>query len=225
MSAAMKAPRFASIGLFAFAGFVMVSALTAETGCSSTLAQPFEQMKGQPITIHRLQNFEPPAATAAQPATNGVIPGLPAQLQQWATAAQQMLPAGLIPPGLLPGSTVTPATPDAPRFYNFRILGSVSVSDSKMRDDIDELFGKESNFEAPKQSCMYAEFGFSIGNAGAATVQGAPAAAGTPADVLVSLSCNQVELKTYAWPYGSKTGLTADTAKKIVAIVQKAFGG
>ena len=224
MSAAMKASRFASIGLFGFAAFVMVSALTAETGCSSSLAQPFEQMKGQPITIHRLQNFEPPA-TAAQPAAGAVIPGLPPQLQQWATAAQSMLPPGLIPPGLLPGSTVTPAAPDAPRFYNFRILGSVSVSDSKMRDDINELFGKESNFEAPKQSCMYAEFGFSIGNAGAPTVQGAPPAAGTPADVLVSLSCNQVELKTYAWPYGSKTGLTADTAKKIVAIVQKAFGG
>ena len=52
-----------------------------------------------------------------------------------------------------------------------------------------------------------------------------PAAAGTPADILVSLSCDQVELKTYAWPYGTKTGLTDDTSKKIIAIVQKAFGG
>lgn len=218
--------RLASVGLFSLAGFVMLSALTAETGCSSALAQPFEQMKGQPITIHRLQNYEPPAA--AQPSAAGAaIPGIPPQIQQWVNGAASMLPPGLIPPGLIPGSTPTPAAADAPKFYNFRILGSVSVTDSKMRDEINELFGKESNFEAPKQSCMYAEFGFSIGAAATAQpgVQGAPGAAGTPADVLVSLSCNQVQLMTYTWPYGSKTGLTADTSKKIVAIVQKAFGG
>jgi hypothetical protein len=222
----MKATRLASIGLFSLAGVVMLSALTAETGCSSTLAQPFEQMKGQPITIHRLQNFEPPAATPAAPGA-AAIPGIPPQIQQWVSGAASMLPPGLIPPGLIPGTAPMPAAADAPKFYNFRILGSVQVTDSKMRDDINELFGKESNFEAPKQSCMYAEFGFSIGAAPNAQpgVQGAPGPAGVPADVLVSLSCNQVQLTTYAWPYGSKTGLTADTSKKIVAIVQKAFGG
>lgn len=221
----MKAMRLASVGLFSLAGFVVLSTLTAGTGCSSTLAQPFEQMKGQPITIHRLQNFEPPAPAAATP--GAAIPGLPAEIQQWVQQGAQMLPPGLIPPGLIPGTSTAPAATDAPKFYNFRILGSVSVTDSKMRDEINELFGKESNFEAPKQSCMYAEFGFSIGAAPNATpgVQGAPGPAGTPADVLVSLSCNQVQLTTYAWPYGSKTGLTADTSKKIVAIVQKAFGG
>jgi hypothetical protein len=222
----MKAMRLASIGLFSLAGVVMLSALTAETGCSSSLAQPFEQMKGQPITIHRLQNFEPPTATPAAPGA-AAIPGIPPQIQQWVSGAASMLPPGLIPPGLIPGTAPAPAAADAPKFYNFRILGSVQVTDSKMRDDINELFGKESNFEAPKQSCMYAEFGFSIGAAPNAQpgVQGAPGPAGVPADVLVSLSCNQVQLTTYAWPYGSKTGLTADTAKKIVTIVQKAFGG
>jgi hypothetical protein len=221
----MKAMRLASLASFSFAGFVMLSTLTAETGCSSSLAQPFEQMKGQPITIHRLQNFEPPTAAPAQPGA-AAIPGIPPQIQQWVSGAASMLPPGLIPPGLIPGTTPTPAQPDAPKFYNFRILGSVQVSDSSMRDDINKLFGTESSFEAPKQSCMYAEFGFSIGNAtGAAPVQGAPPAAGTPADILVSLSCDQVQLMTYAWPYSTKTGLTADTSKKIIAIVQKAFGG
>jgi len=222
----MKAMRLASLASFAAAGFVMLSTLTAETGCSSSLAQPFQQLKGQPITIHRLQNFEPPAAAAAQPGASP-IPGLalPPQLQQWAAGAAALLPPGLIPPGMLPGSVAPAADASAPRFYNFRILGTAQVADAKLRDEVNELFGKEDNFEAPKQSCMYAEFGFQIGTAGAPTVQGAPPAAGTPADILVSLSCNQVELKTYAWPFGSKTGLKEDTAKKIIAVVQKSFGG
>jgi hypothetical protein len=29
----------------------------------------------------------------------------------------------------------------------------------------------------------------------------------------------------YGWPYGTKTGINPDTSKKIIAIVQKAFGG
>lgn len=222
----MKAMRFASLASFAAAGFIMLSTLSTQTGCSSSLAQPFQQLKGQPITIHRLQNYEPPAAAPAAPSASP-IPGLPLppQLQQWAQGAASLLPPGLIPPGILPGTQ--PPAPDAsaPRFYNFRILGTVQVSDSKMRDEINELFGKDGNFDAPKQTCMYAEFGFQIGQAGAAPVQGAPPAAGTPADILVSLSCDQVELKTYAWPHGSKTGLTDDTSKHIIAIVQKAFGG
>lgn len=224
----MKAPslmKFASLASFGFAGVVMLSTLTTGTGCSSTLAQPFEQLKAQPVTIYRLQNFEPPAAAAA-PAAGATVPGLPPQIQTWMSGAASLLPPGLLPQGLIPGAPVTPAPTDAPKYYNFRILGTVSVTDSKVRDDIDQLFGKEASFEAPKQSCMYAEFGFQIGTpTGAPAMQGAPPAAGTPADILVSLSCDQVQLMTYPWPYGAKTGLSADTSKKIVAIVQKAFGG
>ena len=29
----------------------------------------------------------------------------------------------------------------------------------------------------------------------------------------------------YQWPYATKNGLTDDTSKKIVQLVQKAFGG
>ena len=111
-----------------------------------------------------------------------------------------------------------------PRYYNFRILGSMSVTDKKMREDILELFGKESNFQTPRQSCMYAEFGFQIGQPPPPGVQGAPTTA-LPADILVSLSCDQVQMFNYGWPYGSKVGLGPDTSKKIIAIVQKAFGG
>lgn len=196
--------------------------LLLSTGCSTTLAQPFEGMKQQPITIYRLQNFEPPTAAAGAPA--GVA--IPPQIQQWLSAGAQLLPPGLLPPGLLPGGTPSPtADASVPRFHNFRILGSMAVTDKTQHDDIINVFGKESSFDLPRQSCMYAEFGFQIGQGGAPTVPGAPPAGGVPADILVSLSCDQVQMFNYSWPYGTKNGLTDDTSRKIVAMVQKAFGG
>ena len=104
-----------------------------------------------------------------------------------------------------------------PRFQNFRILGSASLTDKTAHDDVLALFGKDSSFEQPRQSCMFAEFGFQIGQA--------PGGGQPPADVLVSLSCDQVQMVGYPWPFGTKNGLTTDSAKKIVAMVQKAFGG
>ena len=71
--------------------------LLSMTGCSGALAQPFATMKTQPVTIYRLQNYEPPA-TAAAP---GAVPaGIPPQIQQWLSAGAQLLPPGLLPPGL-----------------------------------------------------------------------------------------------------------------------------
>src|SRR5882762_10363730 len=127
--------------------------------CSSSLSQPFQGLKNQPETIYRLQDYEPPQPTAGTlpPGT----PTIPPQIQQWLTAGAAMLPPGLLPPGLLPGTAATPAG-NAPRFYDFRILGSMSPTDQGLRDEIVEFFGKESNFQVPKQSCMFAEFGFQI---------------------------------------------------------------
>jgi hypothetical protein len=212
--------RTVALSFFAIAGLAFVQ---TQTACSSSLAQPFEQKKNEPITIFRLQNFEPPQQQAqANPAAG--MPGLPPQIQQWLQGAAQALPPGLLPPGLIPGTAPAPVAATVPRYYNFPILGSMSITDSKMREEILDLFGKESNFQAPKQSCMYAEFGFQIGQAGPPGVQGAPTTS-APADILVSLSCDQVQMFNYGWPYGSKTGLGPDTSKKIIAIVQKAFGG
>jgi hypothetical protein len=208
------------IYLSAFAAVVLLSS----TGCSSALSQPFASLKSQPVTIYRLQNYEPPAAAAAP----GAAPmAIPPQIQQWLSAGAQLLPPGLLPPGLLPGGTPLPAaTPDVPRFHNFRILGSMAVTDKTQHDDVLDLFGHESNFVLPRQSCMFAEFGFQIGY-GAPTAPGAqaPQGGGVPADILVSLSCDQVQMFNYSWPYGTKNGLSADSSKKIVAMVQKAFGG
>jgi hypothetical protein len=195
----------------------------ATAGCSSSLAQPFQNMKSQPITIHRLQNFEPQPPQAGAPGIPGVQ--LPPQIQQWLSGAAAALPPGLIPPGLLPG-TAAPAPTDAPRFYNFRILGTMNVNDAKMRDDILELFGKESNFQVPRQQCMYAEFGFQIGQPMApGAPPGTPSSGGAPADILVSLSCEQVQMYNYGWPHGAKTGLKPDAQEKMMQIIRRAFGG
>ena len=197
-------------------------ALATQTGCSSSLSQPFEGMKSQPVTVHRLLDFEQPQQQPGAPAAG--MPQLPPQIQQWINGAAAALPPGLIPPGLLPGTTPPPAE-NVQRFYNFRIVGTTSVTDNKTREDILEIFGKESNFENPRQSCMYAEFGFQIGQpAPGGTVQGAPNP-NAPADILVSLSCGQVQMFNHAWPYGTKTGLTAEGSEKIMAAVRRTFGG
>jgi hypothetical protein len=210
----------------AFYSVVGLGLLVTLTGCSSTLAQPFQGMTSQPITVFRLQNYEQPQAGAA--AVPGALPaGLPPQIQQWLSAGASLLPPGLLPPGLLPGGTPAPTATDVPRFHNFRILGSMAITDKKQHDEVLDLFGHDSNFQAPQQSCMFAEFGFQIGyGAAPGAPPGAPPAGGAPpADILVSLSCDQVSMINYSWPYGTKNGLTPDSAKRVIAIVQKAFGG
>lgn len=200
------------------AGFLV--AVSTQSGCSSSLSQPFEGMKAQPVNVLRLLDYEQPAAQS------GAAPGvaqIPAQIQQWLAGAGALLPPGLIPPGLLPGTTV-PTADNAQRFYNFRVVGAASVADNKTREEIIELFGKESNFQNPRQACMYAEFGFQIGQpAPGGAIQGAPNP-NAPADILVSLSCEQVQLFNHAWPYGTKTGLTPDASAKILTIVRRVFG-
>ena len=210
--------RIAAVFLVAAGSLV---ALVAGTGCSSSLSQPFEGMKQQPVTVHRLLDFE------QQPAQPGAAVGtqqLPPQIQQWITGAAQLLPPGLLPPGLLPGTAPPPAAENVQRFYNFRIVGTTSVTDNKLREDIIEIFGKESNFQNPRQSCMYAEFGFQIGQPlPGGMMQGAPNP-NAPADILVSLSCEQVQMFNHSWPYGTKTGLTPDASQKIMAAVRRSFG-
>jgi hypothetical protein len=213
-SAAMK--RLAAVALVALGSLFIVA---TESGCSSSLSQPFEGMKSQPVTIHRLLPVEQPAG---QPGAAAPIQ-LPPQLQQWLSGAAAVLPPGLLPPGLLPGTAPPPDT--AQRFYNFKIVGTTSVTDGKTREQILEIFGKESNFQNPRMSCLYPEFGFQIGQPmPGGAVQGAPNP-NAPADILVSLSCQQVQMYNHGWPYGTKTGLTQDASDKLTAVIRKAFGG
>ncbi len=192
-----------------------IGLLLLAEGCGGSLAQPFDQMKGKPIRMLRLQNYEPPPAAA--PTTGGPAAGLvlPPQIQQWLSAGAQMLPPGLLPPGLLPGGAPAPVMqPDVARFHNFRILGWMDLNDTAQRDEVLDIFGHDGNFTAQHGGCMFAEFGFSI-----VQPNNQP-----PADMLVSLSCDNVQAFNFAWPY-SKTGVTSDTAKRLVDVAKKAFGG
>ncbi len=200
-------------------GLVSFTAVAAGTlvGCAATLAQPFDTLKkdAAPMTVFRLQNFEPPAQAAAAPgATVGGF-ALPPQIQQWITAGAQMLPPGLLPPGLIPGTAAAPAAQaQVARFHEFRILGNVNVADPSIHAEMMDILGKESNFDMPRESCMYAEFGVAVAQ------RGQP-----PADVLVSLSCNQVRTFGFVWPHGQKTGLKPDTTKRIIEVMNRTFGG
>jgi hypothetical protein len=188
--------------------------LALASGCASSLAQPFDSMKSAPITVYRLQNYEPPAAAAGVPGPTS-IGGIqiPPQIQQWIDAGAHMLPPGLIPPGLLPGAPPLPPQDNAQRFHNFRILGWMALNDPKQHDEVLDILGHSGNFVTQHDNCMYAEFGFSIAQINQ-----------PPADVLVSLSCDQaVAASGFAWPYAN-TGISADTAKRIVGVIQKAFG-
>jgi hypothetical protein len=63
---------------------------------------------------------------------------------------------------------------------------------------------------------MYAEFGFAMVQANGGPQPGA--------DVLVSLSCEQVQAFNFAWPY-PQTGVTPDAEKKVASIAQRVFQG
>ncbi len=192
-----------------------ILALLALEGCGSSLQQPFDSMKNAPITVYRLQNYEPPqaaVATATAPATGFQ---LPPEIQGWIQQGAAMLPPGLLPPGLIPGSAPpAPVQSNVQRFHNFPILGWMAINDSKTHDEVLDIFGHDGNFVAQHDNCMYAEFGFSIAQMNQ-----------PPADILVSLSCDQAQAGGgFAWPY-QKTGISSDTAKRIAAVVQKVFGG
>ncbi len=194
---------------------VVLVLLSLLCGCGGGLTAPFDQMKTTPITVYRLQNYEPPPQVGTGPQIPGLPPiQIPPELQRLTT----LLPPNLVPPGLIPGTTTQPQV-GAPRFHNFRIIGWMLVNDERQREEILDVFGKSKSFENPAAPFAYAEFGFSFGNTQPAPGQG------PPMDVLVSLSNNQVVPFNMNWPYGAKTGLAQETSRRIVQIVQRAFGG
>ena len=208
-----RRPLLPALAQFALAAV----AATVATGCSS-LSPPFDQMKGAQMTLYRLQNFSPPAAAQAAPAAGF---GLPPQIQQWITAGASLLPPGLLPPGLLPGSTpAPPSAANTQRFppemgpQGFPIIAWQPITDPNVAGQVIDTLGHQSNFGAPPENCMYAELGISIAQANNPT----------PANILVSLSCQQVQAFNFQWPY-QQTGLTPDSEKKFVTIAQQVFAG
>jgi hypothetical protein len=182
-------------------------------GCASNPVAPFDSFKDAPITAYRLQNYEPPPQVAVQPTAPGQIPGLPPEIQKWLQVGASMLPPGLIPG--VGGPTAPAASVDnIPRFHNFRVLGMpANVIDPRLREELINIFGFEKNFDDSHGNCVYAEFGYSFARIGQ-----------PPADVLVSLSCDQVQAQNFLWPHRN-TGLTPDSASRIVKVSQAVFIG
>jgi hypothetical protein len=195
----------------------LLGLFVALTGCASSLSPPFSAMKGQAMTVYWLQSYEPapPAQANANSSTIGGIV-LPQEIQQ---LGQQLLATGmqLFPgflQGLVPPAQAAAQPADVPRFHGFPIRKYQQVTDPAVQKSILELFGHKSNFKAPTETCMYADFGFALAQPGGQQ----------PADILVSLSCQQVRAYNIVWPY-AQTGLTQDALGKVGTVVNKVFQG
>jgi hypothetical protein len=189
-------------------------------GCASTPTAPFNQMAQSQVTAFRLQNFEPPAAAAA---TTPTLPGgmalpfpVPTEIQNWMGAGASGLGLGqLFPPGLIPGlggaTAASPVAANAPRFEGFRIISQTQIMDEDSRKELASILGDSSNFDNSGSTNMFPEIGLSFAPMGA-----------QPNDLLISFSCNNVDAKTFAWPYPNR-GLKADTQKKLAVVIKKIF--
>lgn len=186
-------------------------------------AAPFDRLEGSQVVVYRLQNYEPPAAATTTPQAGALpqlIPGLtiPPEIQTWVQQGAQGL-GGLLPglqiPGITtPAQTTTQPVQETPRFEGFRILGQSQVLDSKMRTQLIDIFGKESNFDEKAGACLYPELGVSY-------PQTPPM---LPYDILISFSCNRIEPKNFQWPHPGR-GMKKDTVQKFSSITQQLFGG
>lgn len=191
-------------------------------GCASRTA-PFNEMDQAQITVLRLQGQE--VAPQPQPAatTPGLIPGIPPELQQVGQqigqAINQAVP-GLIPPNLLPGmpQPTQPAQPPPPRFKNFVILAQMPLTDEGVKNEILDIFGSESSFQADRGNCFFPGMGVSMTRAPQANQPPQP-----PVDLLISLSCNQAMGDGFRWPYAAN-GFTPETHQRLTKIFEKLWG-
>jgi hypothetical protein len=201
--------------MLATSGAVALVACMA-AGCAGSPVAPFDSFRTAPVTVYRLQNWEPPtqATTPGPVIGGGIIPGIPVEIDNMIKAGTSIPPPGLIPPGLLPGTT-TAATPavDTQRFHGFRIIGTpANVMDDRIRRELIDIFGIERNFDNTHANCVYAEFGVSFARVGL-----------PPADILVSVSCDQVQAYNFIWPHRN-AGLTQESRDRFVHVVQNLYG-
>jgi hypothetical protein len=206
----MRKPHFALAVVFSLSGMA----------CASAPAAPFDQLKTANVTAFRLQNYEPPppAPGAPPPAPGAAIPGLPPEINAWiqqgASGLTQLIPPGLLPPGMGAPAPAAPPAPDAPRFHTFRILAQTTVIDPDLKEDLGKMLGDPDNFSAEDARCapgvIYPETGISFTSG-----PGAPAN-----DVLISLPCNQIVSRSFAWPHPA-TGMTHGGVDKLREILMK----
>jgi hypothetical protein len=203
-----------------FAALTLLVPLAA--GCAGRTA-PFNEMDKAQITVLRLSQPPPPVAPVAAP---GMIPGLPGipglppemtamgnQILQGVGAA---LPPGFLPPGLIPGTTqpsVAPVQPQVPLYKNsFAITAQMPLTDETLKNEILDILGAKGSFEGSPGQCFTPGMAFSMQRPGQA-----------PADVMVSLSCNQVKADGFAWPYKGN-GFSPEAHDKMAAVYTKLWG-
>jgi len=209
-----------------FAAFALLAPFAV--GCASRTA-PFNDMDEAQITVLRLQGqYTPPAAAA--PAATGqmpqLIPGLPVppELQQMGQQAmqglQQMLPPGVIPPGLLPGqpgAAPVPAGPPPELFKNFVVVNKRALTtddlDEEIREQILDVFGDEDSFSPTAGNCFSPGLGITMVRPNNPV----------PVDLLISLSCNQAQGDGFRWPHPAN-GFTPETRQKLTGVYQQLFG-
>jgi hypothetical protein len=204
-----------------FAALTLLVPLAA--GCAGRTA-PFNEMDKAQITVLRLSQPPPPAAPVAATPTGipGLsIPGLTPEMTQMGNTLLQgaaaALPPGLIPPGLIPGTTAAPTAapvqPQAPLYKNsFAITAQQNLPEDSLRSEILDILGSESSFTGTPGQCFTPGMAFSM------VRPNMPAA-----DVMVSLSCNQVKADGFQWPYKTN-GFSPDALSRMAAVYAKLWG-
>ena len=163
--AMISRPKGATAALLATVALAVPLAL----GCAGRTA-PFNEMDQAQVTVLRLQGQEPPPTAAPATGQAPLIPGIPPELQQMGQQAlqglQQVLPPGVIPPGLLPGAPgAAPQQAAAPRWKGYIILAQMPLSDEKVKDEILDVFGAEDSFQEGKGQCFFPGMGVSLNRA------------------------------------------------------------
>jgi hypothetical protein len=145
-------------------------------------------------------------------------PEIQAWIQQGASGLTQLIPPGLLPPGMVPGApAAAPApAPDAPRFHQYRIVAQTQVIDPELKEELGKMLGDPDNFSTEDARCapgvIYPETGISFSSG-----PGAPAN-----DILISLACNQIVSRSFAWPHPA-TGMTHGGNDDLRAALMKIF--
>jgi hypothetical protein len=203
-----------------FAALTLLVPLAA--GCAGRTA-PFNEMDKAQITVLRLSQPPPPVAAAATP--TGIpgfnIPGLPPEMTQMGNQILQgvgaALPPGILPPGLIPGTGAMPGAapvqPQVPLYKNsFAITAQMPLTDENLKNEILDLLGAKDSFEGQAGQCFTPGMAFSMQRPGQ-----------PPADVMISLSCNQAKADGFAWPYKGN-GFSPEAHDKMANVYQKLWG-
>ena len=88
------------------------------------------------------------------------------------------------------------------------------LSDDTVKNEILDIFGSESSFQADRGNCFFPGMGISMQRAPQQNQAPQP-----PVDLLISLSCNQAMGDGFRWPHPTN-GFTPDTHQRLTKIFE-----